>query len=71
MPLEAELRKKNHSKGNAVGISGGKTEFGENDIVVRVGKLVWVRMGKVGGLFWYDCFGLAGEFHSDCQRSLG
>ena len=24
-------------------------------IVVRVGKLVWVRMGKVGGLFWYDC----------------
>ena len=26
------------------------------EIVVRVGKLVWVRMGKVGGLiFWYDC----------------
>ena len=24
-------------------------------ILVRVRKLVWVRMGKVGGLFWYDC----------------
>ena len=24
------------------------------EILVRVGKLVWLRMGKVGGLFWYD-----------------
>ena len=25
------------------------------EILVRVGKLVSLRMGEVGGLLWYDC----------------
>ena len=38
---------------------------------MRVGKLVWLRMGKVGGLFLVGLFGLASEFHGDCGAQSG
>ena len=41
------------------------------EILVRVGKLVCLRMGNVGGLFWVCLLGLASKFHGDCGVQSG
>ena len=47
---------------------------GHVEILVRVGKLVGLRMGKVGDLgdlFWYDCLDQPANSTAIAGRSLG